>query len=242
MLRVTAAVEMVFISVGLAIGVLFNPALPKWAALGVVPYILFNLCLAVGLRDLVARILAHKRVREVAFFFLLLLAGLPQLLLLRSPMGGRSLRKLIGEGWIGWPWTATSNLIQQRALEPSFLILMAWVVAGAAFGFWQFRLSLTFDAQAAGATGGKVTSRESVLERIFRFPSLVWKDPLAALVEKEIRFLVRSPRFRLVFLMGFTFGLIWLPLSISAQRRFGNPVAGKLKHISPWSAFTRCCC
>jgi ABC-2 type transport system permease protein len=38
---------------------------------------------------------------------------------------------------------------------------------------------------------------------------------MAALVEKEIRFLARSPRFRLVFLMGFTFGLIWMPLSLS---------------------------
>ena len=46
-------------------------------------------------------------------------------------------------------------------------------------------------------------------------PSLVFRDPLAALIEKDIRFLARSPRFRLVFLMGFTFGLvIWLPLAL----------------------------
>src|SRR4029077_19692225 len=51
-----------------------------------------------------------------------------------------------------------------------------------------------------------------------------FSDPLAALVEKEIRFLARSPRFRLVFLMGFTFGLvIWLPISLgqtAASRSF----------------------
>jgi len=41
------------------------------------------------------------------------------------------------------------------------------------------------------------------------------RDPLAALVEKEIRFLSRSARFRLLFLMGFSFGLlIWLPMAV----------------------------
>ena len=43
-------------------------------------------------------------------------------------------------------------------------------------------------------------------------------DPLGALIEKEVRFLSRSPRFRLVFLMGFTFGLlIWLPVALGRQ-------------------------
>ena len=38
-------------------------------------------------------------------------------------------------------------------------------------------------------------------------------DPVAAIVEKELRTLSRTPRFRLVFIMGFTFGLVvWLPL------------------------------
>jgi len=43
-------------------------------------------------------------------------------------------------------------------------------------------------------------------------------DPLGALIEKEVRFLSRSPRFRLVFLMGFTFGLlVWLPVALGRQ-------------------------
>jgi ABC-2 type transport system permease protein len=40
-------------------------------------------------------------------------------------------------------------------------------------------------------------------------------DPLAVLVEKEIRLLSRSARFRLLFLMGFSFGLlIWIPMAM----------------------------
>jgi ABC-2 type transport system permease protein len=43
----------------------------------------------------------------------------------------------------------------------------------------------------------------------------LFRDPLAALVEKEVRFLSRAPRFRLLFIMGFSFGLlIWLPMTL----------------------------
>jgi ABC-2 type transport system permease protein len=57
-------------------------------------------------------------------------------------------------------------------------------------------------------------------ERFYRVPALLWSDPLAAIVEKELRTLVRSPRFRMVFVMGFTFGLMfWLPMVL---RRNGS--------------------
>lgn len=216
MLRVTSAAEMALLMLGLGMGILLNPSLAWWGALGVFPFVLFNLFLALGLRDLVARILAHKRIREIAFLLLLVLAGLPQALLLRGPHPGRGFRFLLGEAWMGWPWTATSNLIQQRLFGTSLAILLAWVLAAAAFGYWQFRTSLSFDAQAASAGGVRSVPREGLREKLFRIPSLLWRDPTAALVEKEIRSLVRSPRFRLVFLMGFTFGLIWLPLSLSS--------------------------
>jgi len=54
------------------------------------------------------------------------------------------------------------------------------------------------------------------LEWLYRLPNAVLRDPLAALIEKELRFLSRAPRFRLVFLMGFSFGLIvWAPIAFS---------------------------
>ena len=55
---------------------------------------------------------------------------------------------------------------------------------------------------------------------MLRLPSRLLPDPIGILVEKEVRFLSRAPRFRLVFFMGFTFGLIiWLPLLL----RGGQP-------------------
>jgi ABC-2 type transport system permease protein len=215
MLRVTSAVEMIMIVLGFGLGLLLNPAVPKGTAFLLAPFIFFNLFLAVGLRDLVTRILAHKRIREVAFLLLVICGGLPQLLMLRGPMAGKSLRAMVGEGWIGWPWSATANLMAQRSIETSLLVMFAWAFAAAIFGYWQFKISLSFDADAASSSEERPQNRDGFAERFFRFPSLLFRDPMAALIEKEIRFLVRSPRFRLVFLMGFTFGLvIWLPLML----------------------------
>jgi ABC-2 type transport system permease protein len=100
----------------------------------------------------------------------------------------------------------------------SLAIILAWLAAAGLFSYWQFRRTISFDAQAASArpSGGSNTS--GLLERFFRLPSILLGDPLGALVEKEVRFLTRSPRFRLVFLMGFTFGLlIWLPVALGRQ-------------------------
>jgi ABC-2 type transport system permease protein len=60
----------------------------------------------------------------------------------------------------------------------------------------------------------------SVTDWLVRLPSRLLMDPLGIAVEKELRTLTRSPRFRLVFIMGFTFGLaIWLPMAL---RRHGH--------------------
>ncbi len=60
--------------------------------------------------------------------------------------------------------------------------------------------------------------RRGVSEAFFRFPRLLWRDPLAAIVEKELRSLARTPRFRMVFVMGFTFGiLVWLPMALGGN-------------------------
>ena len=124
-------------------------------------------------------------------------------------------RALIGGGSASaWPWTAAANLALGREAAHSLAYLLSWCVIAAAFGLWQFTVSLSFDPQVAGARRYRPRDSPGPLERFYRLPSVLLRDPLGALVEKEIRFLIRSPRFRLVFLMGFTFGLvIWLPIA-----------------------------
>lgn len=224
MLRVTAGVEMILLLVGVTIGALFNPSLPKWGALPVLGFVLFNLLFAIGMRDLVGRMLARKRVREVSFLFFVLCAALPQLLLTRRMPGGfRLLAVLGGESWPGWPWAAASSLMQGAQAARSFAVLGVWLVGAAVFSRWQFSRTLAFDAEAAAASDQPATPRGGLLERFYRLPSALLPDPLGALIEKEFRFLLRSSRFRLVFLMGFTFGLlIWLPMALGyGGYRFG---------------------
>jgi ABC-2 type transport system permease protein len=216
LLRTTGAIEMLLIIVGVACGVFLNSSLGWRAALGLMPYILFNLFLAVGLRDLLVRILARKRIREIAFLLLVICAALPQLLLLRGAgIHGRLRLLTMKDAWAGWPWTATANLILSHSLPLSSAVLAAWTLAAALFGWWQFSLTMSFDADAANATDSRPATRQGFADAFFRLPWLLFSDPLAALIEKELRVLVRSPRFRLVFLMGFTFGLVvWLPLAM----------------------------
>lgn len=212
LLRVTAAIEMFMILLGVMAGILFNPRLPALGALAILPYMVFNLLLAVGVRDLVVRLLARKRIREFAFVTLVLGAASLQFLVARDALGG-SLRVVAGGDVLKvWPWTAAANLAQGRDVAMSLAYLLAWCVIGSAFGLWQFSRTLSFDAEEAGAGHAPARRGVSLIERFYRLPSVLWRDPLGALVEKEIRFLARSPRFRLVFLMGFTFGwVIWLP-------------------------------
>ena len=100
------------------------------------------------------------------------------------------------------------------------LFLAGWTVLAWWFGRAQFERSLRYDPLAAQATAAPDRARSSWLDRLYRLPSLVLRDPLAALVEKELRSLARTPRFRMVFVMGFTFGtVVWLPLILGRGGR-----------------------
>jgi ABC-2 type transport system permease protein len=216
MLRVTSGIEMVLVLAGIAVGLLLNPELPKFCALAVVPYVLFNLFLAVGVRDLLMRALARKRLRELLVFLFVMLMTLPQLLLTRGSISGPTRLLLAGDSWSGWPWSAAANLAQGIDAWNALAVLLMWTITAGLFGRWQFTRTLAFDADAASSRDTRPNPRQGMLESFFRLPSTILPDPVGALVEKEIRVLARSPRFRLVFLMGFTFGLVMLlPMSMS---------------------------
>jgi len=200
-LRVSTGVEMLLILTGAAIGLLLNRDVPLWAPFSLALFVVFNLFCSTGIRDLLVRLLAHKRVREMVVFLVVLSAALPQLMLFRG--SGSRVRQFFGS-------------------EPS--VILVWTLAAYAFGRTQFERSLRFDAAEAAASGSSSKRRVSRLEWWYELPNRVLRDPLAALIEKELRFLSRAPRFRLVFLMGFSFGLlIWTPIAfgrLSTERSF----------------------
>jgi ABC-2 type transport system permease protein len=170
----------------------------------------------VGLRDLLLRLMAHRRIREVVFFLLIMTAAVPRFLFTREPAAAAHLSRFFAsDSWIGWPWSAAASLALGSQVWHATAILLAWTLAVGAFSRWQFSRTLSFDREAAQAGDARPNPRQGLREALFRLPSTVFADPMAALIEKEIRFLVRSPRFRLVFLMGFTFGVVTLlPISL----------------------------
>ena len=230
LLRVTSAIEMLLVLAGMLLGALFNPALPGWSALAAL-YAVFNLILAVGLRDLLARLLARRRVREIVVLLMVLGAVLPQLLLARRGMVGGPVRLLfIRDAWQGWPWTAAANLLTGNRFWVSLAVLSAWILAAYVFSSWQFARTLRFDADAAGSGSAPASSaaswRDSYTTWLYRWPSWLLRDPLGALVEKELRSLARSSRFRLVYLMGLIFGclmpLLFVPRGVAGGFFYRN--------------------
>jgi ABC-2 type transport system permease protein len=172
-----------------------------------------NLLLSAGVRDLLVRLLARKRVREITVLLFVLAAALPQLLLVSG--GGHRLRRFFaGEPSAFSPWTATARLAMGEFSWLSAGVVLAWTAAAYFFGRWQFERGLVFDGGEAAAKGAAAGRKASRLEWFYLLPNAIFPNSLAALIEKELRFLSRAPRFRLVFMMGFSFGLlIWAPMA-----------------------------
>lgn len=232
LLRLTTAIEMLIMLSGAAAGLAANPALPFWAPFGLVLYVIFNLFLAAGVRDLLARLLARKRLREVVILLIVLAAGAPQLLMMTSgevpPAIAAKARAVLSFQSSPWlPWSAVAQLAETRDWVIPLVSLTGWIAVSYAFGRRQFRRNLLFDAQASSATVEKPARSDTWMQRLYRLPSAVLADPLAAIVEKELRSLSRAPRFRLLFFMGFTFGLlIWLPVAFGRHGAGARSVIG----------------
>ena len=220
LLRLANGAEMLMVLSAGLIGLLRNRIMGGWSSaprvIGcLLLFAVFNLMLSAGVRNLLERLLARKRVREVVVLFLVLVTALPRLLVLTNPHPTNLDRWLSVTASPVWPWAAASHLATGSHAGIALVTIASWAVLAFGFGRWQFERSLRYDVQAAQATDEREmgVAERSWSDRVFRLPTLVLPDPLAAIVEKELRSLARTPRFRLVFIMGFSFGiLVWLPM------------------------------
>jgi ABC-2 type transport system permease protein len=221
LLRLSTGIEMMLILIGTAIGLLVRPGVPFWAPiLSIVPFIFFNLYLATGIKEILTRLLARKYFREAAFFIIVLVAALPQVLVSVNPRPWMNTALHVLSS-LPFPWRA-AGAVAGGSLHPTWVAsLAAWTAGAWLFARWRFSRSMSLDMDEARARSTVAPGSRLWLENIFRIPGRIFPDPLGVLIEKEFRFLSRSPRFRLVFLMGFTFGqLIWLPV---LMQRGGSP-------------------
>jgi ABC-2 type transport system permease protein len=221
LLRMTTGAEMLMVLVGSVAGLFRNPAISGWLSLlAMLIYVAFNLLLASGTRSLLERLLSKRKFRELLVFVMFMLWMLPRFLFAT----GR--RPHLTGSWTHamdsavFPWTAAAWAALGRNESIALLSLAAWTLLAAWFGRSQFERNLRFDAVAAQATPqtSGVSALQAAAEAFYRLPARWLRDPLAAIVEKELRSLSRTPRYRMVFVMGFSFGLmVWLPMILGGR-------------------------
>jgi len=220
LLRLLTSLEMLVLTAGAVIGAAFNPALSKWSLIALPAFAAFNIFLGSGVKELLARALARRRFRELIAFVFVFVCALPQLVIATNS-GDRVTRWFRAIDVPVVPWSAAAAVVEGSHAVLSLACLTVWVGAAYLFGRTQFERTLRFDADAARASPAATSRRPGVVVRLTRWPSAIFRDPLAALVEKELRFLSRAPRFRLVFVMGFSFGLlIWIPVILNNRGGF----------------------
>ncbi len=225
LLRLTACVEMLIIVGGIATGVMRNSevgggivAVPRILVVTLL-FIILNLLIAAGLRNLMERMLLKRSLREVMVVLLILVSVLPQLLI-ASKVNPDAVTHYLPAA-VYWPWGAAGHLMLGIEWLAATVVLLASIALAYAFSRWQFAISLRFDPASANRRVlalDESQDRLSLLDRACRVPAFLFADPLAAIVEKELRSLLRTPRFRLVFGMSCLFGLlIWTPRVLSGS-------------------------
>jgi ABC-2 type transport system permease protein len=219
LLRVTTGAEMMLLLTGVGLGLIRNP-LNGWGTaprivLTLTLFALGNLLFSSGMRSILERLLARRRVRELMAVVMVCVWMAPRMLM-ESGFKIKSLGPVARAiQAFGLPWTASAHAALNQQALTSLLALAAWTALAGWFGRAQFERGLRYDPIAAQATplSTRRSTRTPISERFYRLPGLLWRDPLGAMVEKELRTLTRTPRFRMVFVMGFTFGLMmWLPM------------------------------
>ncbi len=217
LLRISVAVEAMILMAGAVIGLLFNPEARVSASVALIVFMLFNLFLSTGMKQVLGRLMERKYVRELLVFGLVLAGTLPQLLIFLGPPKTvlrlfQSPPELLGL----LPWKLAASIVLGKAGAGTWTALIGWTALAYAFGRWQFNVSLRFDIEAARAQArpaSKATTGRA--DSLFRLPSRFLPDPIGAIVEMELRFLLRSPRFRLILLMGCVLGqVLWLPQAL----------------------------
>ncbi len=221
-LRLSTCAEMLLLVAGVMAGLLRNPAFGRFASVRILfgggLFIAMNVLLSAGARNWLERLFLRSRMREALMFLLVFATLIPQFLLLTRPV--RQHPTLAAPAQAFWPWGTFARLMLGDANLLLFPAALVFVAAAALFSRWQFERSLRSDGTGGVRVASGVNRFDSFADAVFRFPSRLLPDPLGALVEKEIRTLVRIPRFRLVYVMSCCFGLaLYLPSLLRTRAR-----------------------
>jgi ABC-2 type transport system permease protein len=222
-LRLTSAPEMVIVLAGGITGLLRHPAIPFLAPLLLLLYIPFNLFLQLAIRDLILYSFERHRFRELFAALVISISILPQLLA-RTRLG-RILKPYFFAAAHGYaaPWREAASLSLGSFSVIDAVLLVAWILGAYALARWQFKKSFRHEEIMRRAVSDATSTASSRKARLLEWPARLFRDPLASLLQKELRSLVRMPRFRVLFGMACIFSVIvFVPITFNQDVRHGS--------------------
>jgi ABC-2 type transport system permease protein len=212
LLRIATCGEMTIVLAGAVIGLLRNPAYGLRAAPqilgGAAIFAAMNILLSAGTRNWLERIFLRTKLKEVMIFVFVVIGLAPRLLISMHVKETSFFRFVPSQ--VVWPWSGTGRLMLADPAALGLLSATGWLAASFLFSRWQFERSIRYDAASTRVSRPSAadSTSDGIIDRLFRFPSRILPDPLAALAEKELRTLSRIPRFRLVYAMSAFFGIV----------------------------------
>ncbi|MGA8028986.1 MAG: hypothetical protein WB992_17740 [Bryobacteraceae bacterium] len=223
LLRLSTAPEMILVLAGVFIGLERRPDTPALGGLFVLLYIPLNLFLSLAIRELLLHSFERNRFRELFAILLISLAVLPRLLLRTGLRRRFQPFFLAASHGAATPWNEIANLSSSRFSFLDLALLVFWTAVCYFLARWRFEKSLvqeetfrldTAVLSVAPAKAVKLRPFQSLLD----LPARLFRDPLAALLQKEFQSLLRMPRFRVFFGMACIFSVvIFLPMSLRNQ-------------------------
>jgi ABC-2 type transport system permease protein len=222
-LRFTASPELTLLLLGGIAGLLMRPGF-RFVSFALLLTLPLSVFLSLFLHHLLTQTLARKRRKELIAALLINLALLPSFLL--GTPAAKYLNpifvKLAAVRFTPWQTIARLSLGTGTLLEAAVAAL--YLLAAFLLAWRQFARSFASqDIQVQSRTESTTASWAGRLaEAWFRTLEHFFPDPLAALIEKELRMLVRSPRFRIVFGMACFFSaVVFLPFFSSGDSPTG---------------------
>ncbi len=231
LLRIWSGLEMILLLIGLWIGLITAGTAHPWLmTLALALFVAFNLLFSAGVRNLIERIFQRRILREIVLVSMVSLTVAPQMLAFSER--ARDLARLAIANRVSVPyWLFPSGLTARIGLGEASggdaALMLAMLAAAGLFGYAFFAGSCRLtSASTAGEQAPAMRGARNdltLLQKLARLPSRIFPDPLGTLMEREIKYLWRSPRFRLPFFMGFTFGVIaWVPIMLRVEGPVGE--------------------
>jgi ABC-2 type transport system permease protein len=225
LLRLTTAPEMLLILAGLITGLLRRRDLHSIEVLSLLLYVPLNLFLSEAIRGAVNRLLGRRRLKKFVVLLLVAISVLPSLIV-NTRLGDKLQPSLLSAArFSGAPWAELSSLVLGHLPLRTLTLVCVWI----AIFFWlarrEFFLMISTD-QIAFQSASSLSERKftGVGEAFFQLPAKFFRDPLAVLIEKDLRVLSRSPRFRLIFGMACLLSVVvFFPLAYG--RAHSNVIA-----------------